>query len=80
MLAVLSDHKEVGQQSIVTFSLYIPLTEYLTMDTPNVPINFVPAKTGETFTAGNGISMRILEDGSRTGIPLPSLSREVKNT
>ena len=36
------------------------------MDTPNVPINFVPAKTGETFNAGT-ITIRIMEDGSRTG-------------
>ncbi|KIV80602.1 hypothetical protein PV11_08093 [Exophiala sideris] len=35
------------------------------MDTPNVPINFVPAKGGETFKVGT-ITIRIMEDGSRT--------------
>ena len=36
------------------------------MDTPTVPINFVPAKSGETFKLGT-ITIRIMEDGSRTG-------------
>jgi hypothetical protein len=40
------------------------------METPNVPIGFVPAKSGETMTAANGIICRILEDGSRTGVAL----------
>ncbi|KIW16035.1 hypothetical protein PV08_06086 [Exophiala spinifera] len=35
------------------------------MDTPNVPINFVPAASGETFKVGT-ITIRIMEDGSRT--------------
>jgi len=33
---------------------------------PNVPINFVPVKAGETFSIGM-ITVRIMEDGSRTG-------------
>jgi len=36
------------------------------METPRVPINFVPGKEGETFKLGT-ITIRILEDGSRTG-------------
>ncbi|OAP58080.1 hypothetical protein AYL99_07170 [Fonsecaea erecta] len=36
------------------------------METPTVPINFVPAKAGETFKVGT-ITIRIMEDGSRTG-------------
>lgn len=36
------------------------------METPNVPINFVPATAGETFKLGT-ITIRIMEDGSRTG-------------
>ncbi|KIY00141.1 uncharacterized protein Z520_03826 [Fonsecaea multimorphosa CBS 102226] len=35
------------------------------METPTVPINFVPAKAGETFKVGT-ITIRIMEDGSRT--------------
>ncbi|KEF57910.1 uncharacterized protein A1O9_05832 [Exophiala aquamarina CBS 119918] len=35
------------------------------MDTPSVPLNFVPAETGETFKVGT-IQIRIMEDGSRT--------------
>jgi len=35
------------------------------MDTPTVPINFVPATGGETFKLGT-ITIRIMEDGSRT--------------
>ncbi|KAJ9608397.1 hypothetical protein H2200_007385 [Cladophialophora chaetospira] len=35
------------------------------METPNVPINFVPAKSGETFKVGH-ITIRIMEDGSNT--------------
>lgn len=34
---------------------------------PNRPLNFVPAKTGETIYLGQ-ITCRILEDGSRTGM------------
>jgi len=33
---------------------------------PNRPLNFVPAKAGETIYLGQ-ITCRILEDGSRTG-------------
>lgn len=36
------------------------------METPTVPINFVPATAGETFKLGT-ITIRIMEDGSRTG-------------
>jgi hypothetical protein len=36
------------------------------METPNVPLNFVPAKEGETLHLGT-IVIRIMEDGSRTG-------------
>ncbi|KAJ9499273.1 hypothetical protein H2202_005430 [Exophiala xenobiotica] len=35
------------------------------METPTVPINFVPATSGETFKVGT-ITIRIMEDGSRT--------------
>lgn len=34
---------------------------------PQVPINFVPATAGETFALGQ-LSIRIMEDGSRTGM------------
>lgn len=36
------------------------------METPNVPINFVPATAGETLKLGT-ITIRIMEDGARTG-------------
>jgi hypothetical protein len=36
------------------------------METPNVPLNFVPAKQGEVLHLGT-IIIRIMEDGSRTG-------------
>ncbi len=36
------------------------------MDTPNVPLNFVPAKAGDVLSLGK-ITIRIMEDGSRTG-------------
>lgn len=36
------------------------------METPNVPLNFVPAKQGEVLHLGT-IVIRIMEDGSRTG-------------
>ncbi|KAF1344896.1 RmlC-like cupin domain-containing protein [Delphinella strobiligena] len=35
---------------------------------PDVPINFVPATAGETFSLGP-LTIRIMEDGSRTGRP-----------
>ncbi|EXJ81208.1 hypothetical protein A1O3_07498 [Capronia epimyces CBS 606.96] len=35
------------------------------METPSVPVNFVPATAGESFKLGT-ITIRILEDGSRT--------------
>lgn len=35
------------------------------METPAVPINFVPVSAGETFKLGT-ITIRIMEDGSRT--------------
>ncbi|KAK5227232.1 hypothetical protein LTR72_003222 [Exophiala xenobiotica] len=38
------------------------------METPTVPINFVPATSGETFKVGT-ITIRIMEDGSRTEPP-----------
>ena len=38
---------------------------------PNVPINFVPVKAGETFSIGM-ITVRIMEDGSRTGMLMAS--------
>jgi mannose-6-phosphate isomerase-like protein (cupin superfamily) len=43
------------------------------MAMPRRPINFVPAKAGEVLKLGH-ITIRILEDGSRTGtsLPLPS--------
>ena len=37
------------------------------METPSVPVNFVPAKTGESFHLGK-VRIRIMEDGSRTGM------------
>jgi hypothetical protein len=44
------------------------------METPSVPLNFVPAKEGEVLHLGT-IIIRIMEDGSRTGTrPLFSLS------
>jgi hypothetical protein len=33
---------------------------------PRVPIEFVPAKGGETFAIGQ-ITIRVMEDGSHTG-------------
>ena len=36
------------------------------METPNVPLNFVPAKAGDVLSLGK-ITIRIMEDGSRTG-------------
>ena len=45
------------------------------METPKGSINFVPAKAGETLALGH-ITIRIMEDGSRTGttqsLPSPS--------
>jgi hypothetical protein len=38
------------------------------METPRVPVNFVPASEGETFKLGT-VTIRIMEDGSRTGEP-----------
>lgn len=38
---------------------------------PNVDINFVPVKGGETFKLGP-ITCRVMEDGSNTGMP-PSI-------
>jgi len=35
------------------------------METPSVPVNFVPASAGDTFKVGT-ITIRIMEDGSRT--------------
>jgi len=35
------------------------------MDTPTVPINFVPVEAGEVLSLGT-IKIRIMEDGSRT--------------
>jgi len=42
------------------------------MDTPEVPVTFVPAKEGEVLMLGT-VKMRIMEDGSHTGeqVPLP---------
>lgn len=37
---------------------------------PNVDINFVPVKGGETFKLGP-LTCRVMEDGSHTGTPLP---------
>lgn len=36
------------------------------METPKAPLNFVPAKEGEVLHLGT-ITIRIMEDGSRTG-------------
>lgn len=36
------------------------------METPSVPINFVPAKSGDSFHLGV-ITIRIMEDGTNTG-------------
>ena len=36
------------------------------LEMPKVPVNFVPAKSGEMLKLGH-ITMRIMEDGSRTG-------------
>ena len=44
---------------------YRRLKSTAVMDTPSVPLNFVPAETGETFRVGT-IQIRIMEDGSRT--------------
>jgi len=41
------------------------------METPSVPINFVPAKSGDSFHLGV-ITIRIMEDGSRTDMRLGS--------
>ena len=41
------------------------------METPSVPINFVPAKAGDSFHLGV-ITIRILEDGKRTDMRLGS--------
>ena len=38
---------------------------------PDRPLNFVPAKAGETIYLGQ-ITCRILEDGSNTGIHITS--------
>lgn len=45
------------------------------METPSVPIGFVPVKAGEVLTLGNGMKLRIQEDGSRTGTVSPMSSR-----
>ena len=37
------------------------------METPNGPLNFVPAKQGEILKLAGGVTCRIVEDGSRTG-------------
>ena len=37
------------------------------METPNVPIGFVPAKEGEVLVLAGGVVCRIQETGSRTG-------------
>lgn len=34
---------------------------------PRVPIHFIPASAGETFALG-ALTIRIMEDGSNTGI------------
>lgn len=39
------------------------------MDTPSVPANFVPATSGEVIDLGRGVTCRIMEDGTRTGLP-----------
>jgi len=36
------------------------------LPTDNIPVNWVPAKSGEIIQLGP-ITMRVLEDGSRTG-------------
>jgi len=41
-------------------------TAMKTLEMPKVPVNFVPAKGGEILKLGH-ITMRIMEDGSRTG-------------
>jgi len=41
-------------------------TAMKTLEMPKVPVNFVPAKGGEILKLGH-ITVRIMEDGSRTG-------------
>lgn len=41
-------------------------TAMKTLEMPKVPVNFVPAKSGEILKLGH-ITMRIMEDGSQTG-------------
>jgi hypothetical protein len=38
------------------------------MEMPRRPINFVPATSGEILKIGH-LTCRIMEDGSRTGMP-----------
>lgn len=40
--------------------------QLLKFPTNGIPVNFVPAKTGEVIQLGP-ITCRVLEDGSRTG-------------
>lgn len=37
------------------------------METPSVPINFVPVEAGEVLSLGT-IKIRIMEDGSRVNV------------
>lgn len=39
---------------------------------PDVPIEFIPVKGGDIFALGT-LTIRIMEDGSHTGIPLPEM-------
>lgn len=43
------------------------------LPTPQVNVEFVPAKAGETFKLGTA-TIRIMEDGSHTGESPPSAS------
>lgn len=50
-------------------------------EVPQVPINFVPATEGETFALGQ-LTIRIMEDGSRTGksaIAVQIISKTYRN-
>ena len=49
------------------------------LSTPQRHINFVPAAAGDTFMLGP-IKVRIMEDGSRTGINFESSSESFANT
>jgi hypothetical protein len=46
--------------------------------TPTVPINFVHAKAGEIIKLGT-ITLRVMEDGSRTGMPHPRQSKPIRS-